>query len=135
MITKVATTDLKIGMFVADLDRPWGDTPFLLQGFLVDSDKQILELRRYCRFVIVDRARSTGKEYAAPAAVDVKAAARSPMNRAAVATQVRPAATTTVAPPQPVQVSPPKRVVLGTAAAPAQAGRGECAGATALRRR
>jgi len=117
MIKKVATTDLKIGMFVADLDRPWGDTPFLLQGFLVDNDKQILELRKYCRFVIVDRARSTGKEYAPPPAVDVKAAARSPMNRAAVATEVKPATTTTIAPPQPVQPAP-KRVMLGTAARP-----------------
>ena len=35
MATKIYSTDLKVGMFVADLDRPWVDTPFLLQGFLV----------------------------------------------------------------------------------------------------
>jgi HD-GYP domain-containing protein (c-di-GMP phosphodiesterase class II) len=117
MITKVATTDLKIGMFVADLDRPWGETPFLLQGFLIDSDRQILELRRHCKYVIVDRARSTGKEFAPPPTVDVKANMRTPTNRAAVATEVKAgtaATTTTVKPP----TAAPKRVALGTPARP-----------------
>src|SRR6478736_1646186 len=68
MATKVFTTDLKIGMFVADLDRPWVDTPFLLQGFLVEDEEQIEALRAHCDFVLVDRARSVGDEYEAPAA-------------------------------------------------------------------
>src|ERR1700687_5665750 len=62
MATKIPTTELKVGMFVADLDRPWVDTPFLLQGFLIVSDDQIIALRDHCDFVIVDRARSTGAE-------------------------------------------------------------------------
>ena len=37
MLSKVDVKDLKIGMFVADLDRPWIDTPFLLQGFLIED--------------------------------------------------------------------------------------------------
>ena len=65
MATKVQTSDLRMGMFVAELDRPWTDTPFLLQGFLIDSDEQIAELRKHCEYVIVDRARSVGKEFAA----------------------------------------------------------------------
>jgi len=65
MATKVQTTDLRMGMFVAELDRPWTDTPFLLQGFLIDSEEQIAELRKHCEYVIVDRARSIGKEFAA----------------------------------------------------------------------
>ena len=60
METKVPTTDLRVGMFVADLDRPWVDTPFLLQGFLVESDEQIRELQQHCAWVVVDRARSLG---------------------------------------------------------------------------
>jgi HD-GYP domain-containing protein (c-di-GMP phosphodiesterase class II) len=68
MGTKVATTDLRIGMFVADLDRPWVDTPFLLQGFLIEDERQIGELRTHCQYVIIDRARSTGDEFEPPEA-------------------------------------------------------------------
>lgn len=63
MHSKVAVTDLKIGMFVADLDRPWIDTPFLIQGFLIEDRMQILELQRICKHVVIDRARSTGEEF------------------------------------------------------------------------
>lgn len=83
MITKVPTTELKVGMFVADLDRPWADTPFLLQGFLIENEKQISQLRDHCHYVVIDRARSTGAEFAAPPPIDVQAPARKPMNRAA----------------------------------------------------
>ncbi|HUP30441.1 MAG TPA: HD-GYP domain-containing protein [Usitatibacter sp.] len=68
MATKVFTSDLRVGMFVADLDRPWVDTPFLLQGFLIEDEEQIAALRAHCEYVIVDRARSLGKEYEAPLA-------------------------------------------------------------------
>jgi HD-GYP domain len=71
MATKVFTSDLKIGMFVADLDRPWVDTPFLLQGFLIEDEEQIAALRNHCEYVIVDRARSTGDQFQAPSAAEI----------------------------------------------------------------
>src|SRR5688572_4293027 len=74
MATKIFTTDLKVGMFVADLDRPWVDTPFLLQGFLIEDDSQIATLRSHCEFVIVDRARSVGDQFEAPKVASVAAA-------------------------------------------------------------
>lgn len=52
-------------MFIADLDRPWLGTPFLLQGFLLESEQDLAALRELCRFVTVDRERSTGAEYRA----------------------------------------------------------------------
>lgn len=52
-------SELRIGMFVSDLDRPWLGTPFLLQGFLIEEADQIAELRRLCQTVVVDRSRST----------------------------------------------------------------------------
>src|SRR6476469_425718 len=67
MATRILTTELKVGMFVADLDRPWVDTPFLLHGFLIEDEEQIRALRKHCQFVMVDRTRSTGDEYEAPA--------------------------------------------------------------------
>lgn len=51
---QIATGDLKLGMFVAELDRPWLDTPFLLQGFLADSQVELDTLRKYCTYVYVD---------------------------------------------------------------------------------
>src|SRR2546421_10907112 len=69
MASKIDTNDLKVGMFVADLDRPWVDTPFLLQGFLIENEEQILALKTHCEYVMVDRGRSTGAEFEAPAVV------------------------------------------------------------------
>lgn len=53
------------GMFVIELDRPWLETPFLLQGFLVEEDEQIAELKKYCQTVTIDRGRSVGVQYGA----------------------------------------------------------------------
>ncbi|TVO56050.1 HD-GYP domain-containing protein [Denitromonas halophila] len=62
----VAATDLKIGMFVAELDRPWLDSPFLIQGFVVENQATLDKLQALCRFVSVDWQRSTGEHYRAP---------------------------------------------------------------------
>ncbi|HEY5633968.1 MAG TPA: HD domain-containing phosphohydrolase [Burkholderiaceae bacterium] len=50
---------LQRGMFVAELDRPWFDTPFLIRGFLVDNDIELRTMQRYCRYVYIDLHRST----------------------------------------------------------------------------
>jgi HD-GYP domain-containing protein (c-di-GMP phosphodiesterase class II) len=63
MHEQIKVEDLQVGMFVAELDRPWLDTPFLFQGFLIDSDEQIAELRQYCGYVIVDPVRSISCNY------------------------------------------------------------------------
>lgn len=65
MQERVPVANLNLGMFVVELDRPWLDTPFLLQGFLVEDERTLEQLRRICEHVIVDRARSVGVEYRA----------------------------------------------------------------------
>jgi HD-GYP domain-containing protein (c-di-GMP phosphodiesterase class II) len=55
---KIAIQDLKIGMYVCRLDRPWEGTPFALQGFLVRTPNQIRMLGELCRHVWVDMLRS-----------------------------------------------------------------------------
>ncbi len=50
----ISTNELRLGMFVAELDRPWLQTPFPLQGIVVDSVRQINELRQLCRKVVID---------------------------------------------------------------------------------
>ena len=54
---------LAIGMFVAELDRPWLGTPFLIQGFVIESQDQIDELRLSCKHVFVERTLSLGDQY------------------------------------------------------------------------
>lgn len=105
MATKVFTTDLKVGMFVADLDRPWVDTPFLLQGFLIEDDEQIAALRAHCEYVIVDRARSTGDEYQAPSAADIARQGNGSMPAPPPMAKPRPAM-----PPRPVDETPEVRI-------------------------
>ncbi|HRA78948.1 MAG TPA: DUF3391 domain-containing protein, partial [Burkholderiaceae bacterium] len=55
---QVHADSLQCGMYVAELDRPWLDTPFLLQGFRIGSQVELDTLRRYCRYVYVDTRRS-----------------------------------------------------------------------------
>ncbi len=56
---KVAVENLDIGMYVSRLDRPWLETPFLLQGFLIKGEDDIAELRKYCQHVYIDLEQST----------------------------------------------------------------------------
>ena len=45
-------------MFISSLDRPWLETPFLLQGFSVQSRDDVERLREYCEFVYIDTLKS-----------------------------------------------------------------------------
>ncbi len=51
---KVNTGQLEIGMFVCELDCPWEDTDFLMQGFTVDSQRDIEALQARCSFVYIE---------------------------------------------------------------------------------
>ena len=55
---KIYTTDLEVGMFVSGLDRPWLDTPFIVQGFRLESLDDVDEVRNYCEYVFVDTQKS-----------------------------------------------------------------------------
>ena len=56
---------VKLGMFVAKLDRPWLGTPFHFQGFWVNDLDAVNNLRQHCRMVWVrtdKRGRPTAVE-------------------------------------------------------------------------
>jgi putative nucleotidyltransferase with HDIG domain len=55
----IDTKDLKIGMHVSHLDRPWLETSFMFQGFRIDNDSQIKQLQSLCKTVKVDEEQST----------------------------------------------------------------------------
>ncbi|MBE9540226.1 MAG: HD-GYP domain-containing protein [Proteobacteria bacterium] len=61
-VLKVLTADLEIGMYVSSLDRPWLETPFVLQGFQLESDKDIERLRKHCDYVYIDTQQSNLEE-------------------------------------------------------------------------
>lgn len=52
----IEVSQLRIGMYVCDLDRPWRETPFLFQGFEIREQEQLDLLRKYCRTVTILRA-------------------------------------------------------------------------------
>jgi HD-GYP domain-containing protein (c-di-GMP phosphodiesterase class II) len=54
MKKEVPVEQLRFGMYVSELDRPWTDTPFLFQGFVIEDDHQLETLRKYCKKVYVD---------------------------------------------------------------------------------
>jgi len=54
----VPVDQLVTGVYVAELDRPWIETPFLFQGFRIDSDAELETLRAHCAHVYVDTDRS-----------------------------------------------------------------------------
>lgn len=51
---KVRIPDLEIGMYVSRLDRPWLETPYLIQGFELKAQEDINELVKHCQYVYVD---------------------------------------------------------------------------------
>lgn len=101
---QIASADLQIGMFVAELDRPWLDTPFLLQGFLADSQVEIDTLRKYCAYVYVDLEMSLPEVAEVIRRSEVRADA--PQRKTAPASGARPGA----APPQADPPSGPPAV-------------------------
>ena len=56
---KIKVQDLQVGMYVAELDRPWLETSFLFQGFVIGAEKDIKVLTNTCEYVYVDMERST----------------------------------------------------------------------------
>lgn len=51
---KIHASGLKVGMYIVELDRPWEDTPFLFQGFTVESLEDIETVMEHCEYVYVE---------------------------------------------------------------------------------
>lgn len=58
---------LQFGMYIAELDRPWTETPFMFQGFHLRTEQQLAALRKFCKHVFIDLERSETLRPAAPA--------------------------------------------------------------------
>jgi hypothetical protein len=53
---RIPATDLRMGMYVGKLDRPWTETPFLLQGFVMKNTADIDKMNAYCEYVYVEQS-------------------------------------------------------------------------------
>lgn len=54
MKKEVPVEKLEFGVFISELDRPWTETPFMYQGFILSNEKQLEALKKYCKKVYID---------------------------------------------------------------------------------
>ena len=71
---KIYIHQLQPGMYVCGLDRPWLETPFSVQGFMIHSSGDIQKLSLYCDYAYVDPQRSV-------TAINFEASKKSPLDR------------------------------------------------------
>ena len=45
---------IKKGHYVSRLDRPWVESPFLFQGFEIESEEDLSQLKALCKIVYVE---------------------------------------------------------------------------------
>ncbi len=55
--TRIHVYELQLGMFVAELDIPWEESPFLQQGFEVETAADIKAVQKSCEYVYIDASR------------------------------------------------------------------------------
>jgi len=53
-IVQIPVHRLSKGLYVLQLDRPWIESPFVFQGFEIESDEQLAQLRALCSNVFVE---------------------------------------------------------------------------------
>ena len=61
-LIQIPVQQLKIGLYVSRLDRPWQETPFLFQGFEIESEQDLAQLRSLCKQVHVEVTRAEADE-------------------------------------------------------------------------
>lgn len=57
-LIEVPVINLTPGMYVAELDKPWLETPFATQGFVVNNHDDIEYIAKHCSHVYVDTRRT-----------------------------------------------------------------------------
>ena len=78
-------------MYVAELDRPWTDTPFMFQGFVLRTEQQLAALKKFCRHVFVDPEKTERVDPRPPAAqFNIRGSTKYP-EKATVEVEIRPA--------------------------------------------
>src|SRR5215510_1707994 len=69
---QVNVGELQFGMFVAELDRPWTETPFMFQGFHLRTEQQLEALKKHCKHVFIDVERTEKADPKPPAQFQIR---------------------------------------------------------------
>jgi len=56
---KIPVSQLKVGMYICKLDRPWLETPFPFQGFYLRTTHEVNEVKGFCQHVYIDSQKGT----------------------------------------------------------------------------
>ena len=62
-LKEIPVEELQLGMYVSKLDRPWTETPFVFQGFVLRNQKQIDVIKKHCKSVFVDPEKEDRSEF------------------------------------------------------------------------
>lgn len=73
---KVHVRDLVLGMFIIELDRPWRDTPFPINGFHLRKFDQVQTLRSLCETVFIDPSKGASPRSREPTKLTILSSAR-----------------------------------------------------------
>ena len=68
---QISANLLELGMFVVELDKPWMESDFLLQGFVLEDQADLDKMKSTCEYVYVDRTKSIGTQFSAKTQRDV----------------------------------------------------------------
>ena len=60
---QIGVTELCVGMYVARLQVPWSATPFPLQGVMVESKEDIVELAKYGNTLYIDESKCLSQNH------------------------------------------------------------------------
>ena len=58
MKIKVFSDELTTGMYISELDHPWIESPFLFQGFQIQNNDELIQVKSTCEYVYVDNEKS-----------------------------------------------------------------------------
>lgn len=74
---KISVEDLRVGMFVVELDKPWEESGFMFQGLEIKSATDIQAVQKECTFVWVDYDEFSLKKHEKPKGLPAAAGAGS----------------------------------------------------------
>jgi len=52
-VKQIPSDKVEFGMYISGLDRPWIETPFLFQGFVVSEQQEIDDLKNFTKYVYI----------------------------------------------------------------------------------
>ncbi|EAR08823.1 HD-GYP domain-containing protein [Reinekea blandensis] len=70
---EIPVEELEVGMHVVGIDRPWAETGFLLQSFIIQSQEEIHQLQAACQRVTIQARVASERETPAHATAEQRA--------------------------------------------------------------